>query len=100
MNLLVKIYMKRHDRHNKTLCTTDFFNSAFCLVSCSSINQVPYSEQSCDRPKFDTSAAQKKKEKKKEVKKTALGQVFQSITSFETSIDFFFSFSLMQGCLQ
>ena len=42
MNLLVKIYMKRHDRHNKALCTTDFFNSVFCLVSCSSINQVPY----------------------------------------------------------
>ena len=43
MNLLVKIYMKRHDRHNKTLCTTDFFSSVFCLVSCSSINQVLYS---------------------------------------------------------
>ena len=25
MNLLVKIYMKRHVRHNKTLYTTDFF---------------------------------------------------------------------------
>ena len=42
INLLVKIYMKRHNRHNKTLCTTDFFNSVFCLVSCLSINQVPY----------------------------------------------------------
>ena len=42
MNLLVKIYIKSHDRYNKTLCTTDFFNSVFCLVSCSSINQVPY----------------------------------------------------------
>ena len=35
-------YMKRHDRHNKTHFTTDFFNSVFCLVSCLSINQVPY----------------------------------------------------------
>ena len=36
MNLLVKIYKKRYDRHNETLWTTDFFNSVFCLVSCSS----------------------------------------------------------------
>ena len=41
INLLVKIYMKKHNRH-KTLCTTDFFNSVLWLVSCSSINQVPY----------------------------------------------------------
>ena len=32
MNLLVTIYMKKHDRHNKTLSTTDFFNS--CVLSC------------------------------------------------------------------
>ena len=63
MKLLVKIYMKIHVGHNKILCTTDFFNSVFFLVSCSSINQVPYfgTEQSCDGPKFDTSAAQEKK---------------------------------------
>ena len=42
MNWLVKIYMKRHDRHNKTLWTTNFFNSVFCLVSRSSKYQVPY----------------------------------------------------------
>ena len=36
MNVLVKIYKKRYDRHNETLWTTDFFNSVFCLVSCSS----------------------------------------------------------------
>ena len=36
MNLLVKIYKKRYDRHNETIWTTDFFNSVFCLVSCSS----------------------------------------------------------------
>ena len=36
MNLLVKIYKKRYDRHNETLWTTDFFNSVFCLVFCSS----------------------------------------------------------------
>ena len=36
MNLLVKIYKKRYDRQNETLWTTDFFNSVFYLVSCSS----------------------------------------------------------------
>ena len=36
MNLLVKIYKKRYDRHNGTLWKTDFLNSVFCLVSCSS----------------------------------------------------------------
>ena len=41
MNFLVKIYMKIYDRHRKTLWTTDFFNSVFCL-SFSSKNQVPY----------------------------------------------------------
>ena len=35
MNLLVKIYKKRYDRHKETLWTTDFFNSVCCLVSCS-----------------------------------------------------------------
>ena len=80
MNLIVKIYMKRHKRHNKRLCTTDFFNSAFCLVSCSSnkSSSVFHTEQSCDTDslKFDTSAAREKK--------MHLGQVFQSVTSFET----------------
>ena len=42
MNLLVKIYKKRYDRHNETLWTTDFFNFVFCLLSCSSKNHVPY----------------------------------------------------------
>ena len=43
MNLFVKIYKKRYDRHiSKTLWMTDFFNSVFCLVSWSSKNQVPY----------------------------------------------------------
>ena len=89
MNLLVRIYMKRHDRHNKTLYTTDFFNSVFCLVSCSSINQVPYFilKKSCDRPKFDTSAA-RGGGGGGTVKKTHLGQVFQFVTSFET-LNFF-----------
>ena len=62
--------MKKHDRHNKTLCTTDFFNSVLCLVYCSSINQVPYFIlKKTDRPKFDTSAAQGKKNKTKQNKK-------------------------------
>ena len=42
--------------------------------------------QSCDRLKSDTLAAQGKK--KKTLKKPHLGQVFQSVTSFETT--FFF----------
>ena len=41
--------------------------------------------QSCDRLKSDTYAAQKKKKKKKNtLKKPHLGQVFQSVASFET----------------
>ena len=35
-------YTWKDVRHNKTLCTTDFFNSVLCLVSCSSINQASY----------------------------------------------------------
>ena len=42
MSLPVNIYKKRYDRHNETLWTTDFFNFKFCLVSCSSKNQVSY----------------------------------------------------------
>ena len=54
--------------------------------------------QSCDRLKSDTSAAQKKKKKKKKnhVKKTHLGQVFQSVMSFETYLSFFFSLNTKQ----
>ena len=106
MNSLVKIYMKRHDRHNKTLCTTDFFNS--CVLSCILFIQnhilmydieikfdmksssLFHTEKSCDRPKFGTSAAQKKKKKKPHTHthtQKHLGQVFLSVTSFET--DFF-----------
>ena len=35
-------YRWKDNRHNKTLWTTDFLNSVFCLVTCSSKNQVPY----------------------------------------------------------
>ena len=94
MNLLVKTYMKIYDRDNETLWTTDFFNSVFCLISCSSKNQIKflilYWTKSCDRLKSDTSAAQKKTNKQtKNVKKPHLGQVFQSLTSFETYNLFF-----------
>ena len=84
MNLIVKIYKKRYDRHNKTLWTTDF-NSVFCLqVSCILLIQKSNSIfQSCDRLKPDTSAAQGGGGTLKK-KKTHLGQVFQSVTSFET----------------
>ena len=97
MNLLVIIYMKRHERHNITLCTTDFLISVFCLVSCSSINQVPYfilnkvvtyPNLTCLllRKKNKQTKKQKQNKTKKQTfkKKTHLGQVFQSVTSFET----------------
>ena len=74
MNLLVKIYMKRRDKPNKTLCTTDFFNSVvFFLVSCSSINQVPYFilNKVVTDPNL-TRLLLKKKKKKKKKKKHAL----------------------------
>ena len=98
---------KRHDRHNKTLWTTDFINSVFCLVSCSSkkISSIYHSEQSCDQLKFETSAAQKKKmlknknknKTKTNIKKnTHLGLVFQSVPSFETYK--FFSLALPVQC--
>ena len=74
MNLLVKIYKKIYDRHNETLWKTDFFNS---VLSCILFIQKSSSIfQSWDRLKSDTSASQKKK--------THLGQVFQSVTNFET----------------
>ena len=80
--------MKRHDRHNKTLRTTDFFNSVFCLASCSSINQVPYFilNKVVTDPNLTRLLLRKKK---KRFKKPHLGQVFQSVTSFETKKFFF-----------
>ena len=39
MSLLVKIYMKRHDRHFEQQISSTL---VFCLVFCSSKNQVPY----------------------------------------------------------
>ena len=62
MNLLVKI-----DRHNRTLWTTEFFNTVFCLVSCLSKNPVPYF-----KAVTDSNLARlllRKKKKKKTVKK-------------------------------
>ena len=41
---LVKIYKKRYDRHNETLWTTGFFNSVFCLLSCSSKIKFQFSK--------------------------------------------------------
>ena len=92
MNLLVKIYIKKCDRHNK-LWTTGFFNSVFsmkygtwfldeqdirqntalknnrllqlCVLSCilfiQKSSSIFYTEQSCDRLKSDTPAAQGEK---------------------------------------
>ena len=68
MNLLVKIYRKRYDRHNETLWTTDFFNSVFYLVSCSSKNQVPYFKDVTDS-NLTRLLLRKKKKKKKTLKK-------------------------------
>ena len=59
-----------------------------CVLSCILFIQKSSSIfQSCDWLKSDTSAAQKKKKKKKKkktLKKPHLGQVFQSVMSFET----------------
>ena len=94
--------------------TSSTLRLVFCLVSsCSSKNQVLIfnTAQSYDRLGFDTSAAQKKtkqnktkqknknknenKNKTKQKKKKHLGQVFQSVTSFETYIFFSFFFCLI-----
>ena len=63
MNLLVKIYKKRYDRHNETLLqqTSSTLCSVLYLVHPKSSSIF----QNCDRLKSDTSAAQKKKKKKK-----------------------------------
>ena len=65
-----------------------FLQQTSCVLSCTlfiHMSSLFHTEQSCDRPKFDTSAAQKKKM----LKKMHLGQVFQSVTSFETYMFFF-----------
>ena len=67
MKFLVKIYKKRYEKHNETLWTTDFFNSVFCLVSCSSKNQVPYFKAVTD----SNLTRLLLREKKKKFKKTA-----------------------------
>ena len=60
----------------------------FCLVSCSSKNQVPYFilNKVVITSNLKRLAAQKKKKRKRKrlKKKTHLCQVFQSVTSFET----------------
>ena len=71
-------------QHNQTLWTTDFFNSVSCILFFQNSRSIFHTEQSCYRLKFETSAAKKKKKKKNMLKKTHLGQVFQSVTSFET----------------
>ena len=84
-----------HTHTHTTLCTTGFCNSVLCLVSCSSINQVPYSilNKAVTDPNLtrllqkqtnkQTNSKQTNKQKKL-LKKPHIGQVFQSVTSFET----------------
>ena len=94
MNLLVKVYMKRHDRHDKTLKTTHFFNSVFCLVSCSSKNQVPYfilnkvvTDSNLKRLLLMKKQTNKQNKKEKEKEKPT----FRSgLPGFSRDIDFFF----------
>ena len=82
--LLVKIYKKRYDRHNEILwTTTDFFNSVFCLVSCSSKIKFHISKLWTTQI-WHVCCSERKKKKKKEKETTHLGQVFQFVTSFET----------------
>ena len=79
-DLLVKKYKKRYDRHNETLWTTNFFNP--CVLPCVLFiqNQVPYFKAVTD----SNLTRLLLRKKKKNVKKPHLGQVFQSVTSFET----------------
>ena len=97
MNLLFKIYMKRHDRHNKTLWTTDFFNSVFCLVSCSSKDQVPCFILNKVVPHSNLTHLLLR-DKKQMLKKTHLGQVFSNLSQALRQRDFFSSFSLITSC--
>ena len=84
--------MKRHDRHNKNTLNNRLLQ--LCVLSCilfiQKSSSIFHTDQSCDRIKFEMSAAQKKKKKVK--KKMHLGQVFQSVTIFET--EKFFSLAL------
>ena len=68
-DLLVKKYKKRHDRHNETLWTTNFFNS--CVVPCILFiqNQVPYFKAVTDSNLTRLLLRKKKKKKKKTLKK-------------------------------
>ena len=61
MNLLVKIYKKRYDRHNETLWTTDFFN---CVVSCILFIQKSSSKAVTDLNLTHLLLRKKKKKKK------------------------------------
>ena len=73
MNLLVKKYKKRYDRHNETLWTTDFFNSVLCYVSCSSKIKFHISKLWTTQIWYVCYSEKKKKKKKKNLlKKNAL----------------------------
>ena len=80
MNLLVKIYKIRYDRHNETLWTTDLFYSVFCLVSCSSKNKFHISKLwptqiwhvCCSEKKNKQQRQKKKKVKKKNAFRSGL----------------------------
>ena len=90
MNLLVKIYKKRYDRHNETLWTIHFYNSVFYLGSSSSKIKFHISKL---RPTQILPICCSEKKKKKHIKKPHLGQVFQSVASFETQHLFFLALS-------
>ena len=64
MNLYVKIYMKRYDRHNKTHWTSVYrlLELSSYFVSCLSKNQIPYFilDKVCDWLKLDTWVGKKK----------------------------------------
>ena len=80
VNSPVKIYMKRYDMHNKTVWTTDFFNSCILFIQKSSFIFHTEQNKGCDQLKFNTSAAQgktkrndkEKREKRKKRKKYTL----------------------------
>ena len=79
--------LSKYTRKNMTDTMKHFEQqtSSICVLSCILfIHKSSSIFQSCERHKSDTSAAHEKKQTNKPVKKPHLGQVFQSVTSFET----------------
>ena len=90
---------KVHNRHNKTLWTTDFFNSVFCLVSCSSKNEVPYFILNKVVTDSNLKHLLLRGKKQKCLKKTAFRSGFQICHKLgDVHFLFFFSLTFIRYC--